>query len=81
MLPSVVEGCLLAYHRLHATHTGRDFRVFNIHFDVGAELGPLPTTERTYGEDRWITIIRLISGSVLCRVSLGSSSGAVPNTR
>src|SRR5688572_7897524 len=34
----MIEGSLLAYQRLHAAHSGGEFRVLNIEVDIGREL-------------------------------------------
>jgi len=37
-LAAPIEPRLLAYDSLHAAHTRRELRVFDIQFDVGGEL-------------------------------------------
>lgn len=38
LLPPLLERDLLADDGLHAAHTGRELRVFNVQFDIGGEL-------------------------------------------
>src|SRR5437660_156794 len=42
LFAAMVEGPILAHHRLHAAHPGREFCVFNVQFDIDGEL-PLLT--------------------------------------
>ena len=38
LFAALIEGRLLAHHRLHAAHAGREFRVFDVQFSVDGEL-------------------------------------------
>ena len=49
LLPSVVEGCLLADDRLHAAHPGRELRVLNVQFDIGGELAGMAVRAQVVG--------------------------------
>jgi hypothetical protein len=38
LLATVIEGCLLAHHRLHAAYARREFRILDIQFDIHRKL-------------------------------------------
>ena len=38
LLAAVIEGGILAHHRLHAAHAGREFRVLDVQFHIGRKL-------------------------------------------
>ena len=49
LLASVIEGRLLAHHRLHAAHPGRELRVFDVQFDIGGELAGVAVRAQVVG--------------------------------
>jgi hypothetical protein len=38
LFAAVIEGCLLAHHRLHAAYAGREFRILDVQFDIRGNL-------------------------------------------
>lgn len=38
LLPSLIEGRLLADHRLHTAHSGRELCILDVQFNIGGEL-------------------------------------------
>ena len=76
LLATVIEGSLLAHHRLHAAHPGREVRFLDVQFDVGRELavmtvraqipGTLHSHPTHYGEHRpgaQFPVLRLMTTS------------------
>jgi hypothetical protein len=49
LLAPVVEGPLLAHHCLHAPHTRRELRVFDVQFDVGGKLARMAVRAQVPG--------------------------------
>ena len=45
----MIEGRLLAHHRLHAAHPRREFRAFDVQFDVGGELAGVTVRTQVVG--------------------------------
>ena len=45
----MIEGRLLAHHRLHAAHSRRELRVFDVQFDVGGELAGMAVRAQVVG--------------------------------
>ena len=49
LLASLIEGRLLAHHRLHAAHSGRELGIFDIEFDVGGKLAGMAVRAQVIG--------------------------------
>ena len=49
LLASVIEGGLLADDRLHAAHSRRELRVFDVQFDIGGELAGMAVRAQVVG--------------------------------
>jgi len=49
LLAPLVEGRLLAHHRLHAAHSGGELPIFDVQFDVGGKLAGMAVRTQVVG--------------------------------
>jgi hypothetical protein len=49
LLPAMIERSFLTHDSLHAAHTWREFRVFDIQFDIGGELAVMAVRAQVVG--------------------------------
>ena len=84
LLASLVKGRRLAHERLHAPHSGREFRILNVQLDVGGKLAIMTAGAQVvgtrhfrvaYGGKDWLSTQFLVASLVAASARNGPLTG------